>query len=144
MSRTNTTSPVSNAYFPSVDRSLPRSAQQATGFSATIDRPRAEAERREVPGLIRVGAQVAESFGPAGAIVGGIADLVDGGSGASDPRSAQMDAMWDMQRESQAFNLEYLALQESIQAENRNFTTVSNLLKARHETSKAAIQNIRA
>jgi hypothetical protein len=51
--------------------------------------------------------------------------------------------MWEMQRESQAFNLEYLALQESMQSENRRFTTMSNLMKARHDTSKAAIGNIR-
>jgi hypothetical protein len=37
---------------------------------------------------------------------------------------------------------ELLALQLQIQQENREFTTVSNVLKVRHDTSKAAIQNI--
>jgi hypothetical protein len=37
---------------------------------------------------------------------------------------------------------ELIALQLQIQQENREFTTVSNVLKVRHDTAKAAIQNI--
>ena len=55
----------------------------------------------------------------------------------------QLDRMWEMQRENQAFNLEYLEMQTSIQAENRRFTTVSNLMKAHHDTAKAAINNMK-
>ncbi|MEB2310317.1 MAG: hypothetical protein OZ921_07305 [Sorangiineae bacterium] len=40
-------------------------------------------------------------------------------------------------------NLYYLQLQERMQAENRAYTTVSNVLKARHDTVKNAISNIR-
>jgi hypothetical protein len=40
-------------------------------------------------------------------------------------------------------NLYFLGLQERISQENRNFTAVSNVLKARHETVKNAIGNIR-
>jgi hypothetical protein len=40
-------------------------------------------------------------------------------------------------------NLYFLGLQERISQENRAFTTVSNVLKARHETVKNAIGNIR-
>ncbi len=32
---------------------------------------------------------------------------------------------------------------EAMQSENRRFTTMSNLLKARHDTAKSAISNIR-
>jgi hypothetical protein len=49
-----------------------------------------------------------------------------------------------MQRESQAFNLQLLALQEEVQQENRRFSTVSNVLRARHDTAKAAISNVRS
>src|SRR5690606_13482343 len=40
-------------------------------------------------------------------------------------------------------NLYFLQLQERISQENRAYTTVSNVLKARHETVKNAIGNIR-
>ena len=40
-------------------------------------------------------------------------------------------------------NLYFLGLQERISQENRAFTAVSNVLKARHETVKNAIGNIR-
>lgn len=72
--------------------------------------------------------------GPAGSLV----RLATGGGG-----NPQLDGMWEMQREQQAFNLEYLALQQSIQSENRQFSTMTNLLKAQHDTAKAAVSNIR-
>jgi hypothetical protein len=45
--------------------------------------------------------------------------------------------------QSQAFNLYYLQLQEQLSAENRAYTAMSNVLKARHDTIKNAIGNIR-
>jgi hypothetical protein len=55
-----------------------------------------------------------------------------------------MNEVRDMQEQSQSFNLQFLALQEEVQQENRKFTTVSNVLKAKHETAKGAIGNIRS
>lgn len=52
--------------------------------------------------------------------------------------------MHAMQKESQVFNLQLLQLQENIQNENRHFTTVSNVLRASHDTAKAAISNVRS
>lgn len=62
------------------------------------------------------------------------------------PGSDQSDlaTMHSMQRESQAFNLQLLELQEEVQQENRRFTTVSNVLRAKHDTAKAAVSNIRS
>ncbi|MCC6216938.1 MAG: hypothetical protein IT376_18915 [Polyangiaceae bacterium] len=40
-------------------------------------------------------------------------------------------------------NLYYLELQERISAENRQYTALSNVLKARHDTVKNAIANLR-
>lgn len=40
-------------------------------------------------------------------------------------------------------NLYYLALQQRISAESQQYTTMSNVLKARHDTVKNAIGNIR-
>lgn len=45
--------------------------------------------------------------------------------------------------QSQAFNLYYLQLQEQLASENRSYTAMSNVLKARHDTVKNAIGNIR-
>jgi hypothetical protein len=62
--------------------------------------------------------------------------------GGSD--STDMAAMQAMQRESQVFNMQLLELQEEVQQENRRFTTVSNVLRAKHDTAKAAVSNIRS
>ena len=48
-----------------------------------------------------------------------------------------------MQEEGQLMNLEYLKIQESLSRSNRIFNTLSNILKARHETTRTAINNIR-
>lgn len=45
--------------------------------------------------------------------------------------------------QSQEMNLYYLQLQEQVNAQNRSFTTMSNVMKAEHETVKTAIGNIR-
>jgi hypothetical protein len=47
-----------------------------------------------------------------------------------------------LQRESQAYNLQLLELQEEVQQENRRFSTVSNVLRAKHDTAHAAINNV--
>jgi len=64
----------------------------------------------------------------------------------SSPGSDQSDlaTMQAMQRESQVFNVQLLELQEDVQQENRRFSTVSNVLRAKHDTAKAAVSNIRA
>ncbi len=58
--------------------------------------------------------------------------------------SADIAAMHSMQRESQAFNMQLLGLQEEVQQENRRFTTLSNVMRAKHDTAKAALSNIRS
>ena len=40
-------------------------------------------------------------------------------------------------------NPQYLALQNEVQKESRQFTTLSNVMKTKHDTAKNAIQNIR-
>ncbi len=65
----------------------------------------------------------------------------DSAAGALNPELAQMHAM---QRESQRFNLQLLELQEVVQKENRRFTVLSNVVRARHDTAKAAVSNIRS
>lgn len=49
----------------------------------------------------------------------------------------------EMNRESQAFSAMYLRMQSDMQQESREFNAVSNIIKVRHDSAKAAINNIR-
>jgi hypothetical protein len=49
----------------------------------------------------------------------------------------------DSLAQAQEMNLYYLQIQEQVNAQNRTFTTLSNVLKAEHDTVKTAIGNIR-
>lgn len=86
---------------------------------------------------------------PGGRAVGvaaeGVSRLV-GGSSHDLPgaQSDQMEQMFEMQKQSQAFNLQYLELQNELQEDNRRFSTLSNLMKVRHDTAKSAINNMHA
>ena len=65
--------------------------------------------------------------------------------GAAPPQgsSSDIDQMWALQEAGVRSNLEVLRLQESISRDNRVFSTLSNVMKARHETARTAIGNIR-
>jgi hypothetical protein len=79
-------------------------------------------------------------------VVDGIAGQPSGGPGAATAGPASGDAYLDkvqlMQKESQLFNVQLLQLQEEVQAENRRFTTLSNVCRARHDTASACVKNI--
>jgi len=47
-----------------------------------------------------------------------------------------------LQQQAQTFNLQYLQLQEGMQRESREFTALSNVMKVKHDSARAAIQNI--
>lgn len=66
------------------------------------------------------------------------------GESLGGPGGGEMDRMFAMQRESQAFNLQLLALQQEVQDENRRFSTLTNVLRAKHDTAKAAVGNVRS
>jgi len=54
-----------------------------------------------------------------------------------------MMATQQMQEMNQTFNLQYLQLQEKMQAENRQYTALSNVMKAKHDTAKNALSNLK-
>jgi len=62
----------------------------------------------------------------------------------SGSQSEKFDQMWEMQRQNQVYNMQYMQLQQAAQAQNRQFKTLSNLMKVRHDTAKSAINNMRA
>lgn len=54
-----------------------------------------------------------------------------------------LDSVAALQRQNQQWTAQYLALQEDMQRESREYNAVSNILKVRHESAKTAINNIR-
>jgi hypothetical protein len=89
------------------------------------------------------GVETATRSLPGGAVVsaaiGGIESAVGGGAGGA----AGAGSMDDVLTRSAMNQLELLELQARMQDENARFTTLSNVLKAEHETAKTAIGNIR-
>jgi hypothetical protein len=89
------------------------------------------------PGSAQAGAAPARSLAPEGAAgtagAGGTA-VPGGGEGGNLEATLQQSA---------SQNLYFIEIQERISAESRNYSTISNVLKARHDTVKNAIGNIR-
>ena len=54
-----------------------------------------------------------------------------------------MEAQRLMNAEGQKFNVAYLTLQNEMQKESREHNAISNIMKVRHDSAKAAINNIR-
>lgn len=67
-----------------------------------------------------------------------------GGTGAGGPGAAGGEGGIESSlAQSQDMNMYYLQIQEQVNAQNRTFSTLSNVLKAEHDTVKTAIGNIR-
>ena len=75
--------------------------------------------------------------GPGGVGIGG---GVGGVGGVGTPQDGGVESSL---AQAQEMNLYYLQIQEQVNAQNRTFTTLSNVLKAEHDTVKTAIGNIR-
>src|SRR6476646_2756074 len=69
--------------------------------------------------------------------------LVDKFAKAIGSQADLLQATKNMQEAQMSFNLQYRQLQRQMQNENRTFTSVSNVLKTRHDTAKNSISNIR-
>ena len=87
-------------------------------------------------GALRPGARQAPAAGASGLPVSSGASSAGLGGGDI------MEATRAMQLESQNLNLQYLQLQEAMQRENREFSALSNVMKVKHDTAKAAINNV--
>ncbi len=95
--------------------------------------------------------EVAAPFVPAGTVVSAAVRSVSGAAagaaagsptGAAGSESDLLAATRALQQQNPSFNLEYLQLQEGLQRENREFTTLSNIMKVKHDSAKNSIQNI--
>ena len=56
------------------------------------------------------------------------------------PGAEDLEALGEM---NQSFSLQYLQLQQNMQAQNREFNLLSNIMKTKHDTAKNAINNVR-
>ena len=92
-------------------------------------------------------AGVGSSGGGAGTVGGApassAASTAAEGPGAGGLPGAPATSVEGQLAASQDMNLYYLQLQEAMSAENRSYSACSNVLKARHDTVKNAIGNIR-
>ena len=103
-----------------------------------------------VPGAPMVSAAVASVSavvsGPGASVRGAAAGPVGQGGGQGGGQGEQWDllaAQKEMQAEGAKMNLAYMELQNQMQAESRAHNAVSNIMKVRHDSAKAAINNIR-
>ena len=87
-----------------------------------------------VTGAQATGTSLAGALGTPGGTPSGTGTGAAGGDAAGIESALQ---------QSQDMNIYYLRVQESVNAQNRQFTTLSNVLKAEHDTVKTAIGNIR-
>lgn len=134
---TFSTTPVQLA--PSVQRTA-----EPSRFDAAMD----GAARGAASGLA-ASVALAAPFVPGGPVLAGA--IRGAVAGAAPPAPAGigggaggdiLEATRALQMQGQAFNLQYLQLQESLQQESREFQALSNVMKVKHDSAKAAIGNI--
>lgn len=93
---------------------------------------------------VRSGATGAASAeGPGGAAAGAAGAGVGAGGAGSLAGAGTEGGLEGSLAQAQEMNLYYLQIQETVNAQNRSFTALSNVLKAEHDTVKTAIGNIR-
>jgi len=80
--------------------------------------------------------------GPGGTGSSGIASPTASGSGSASSEASSDASLQASMAQSQQMNLYYLQVQEQVNAQNRTFTALSNVLEVEHSTAKAAISNI--
>ena len=136
---------------PTASRVTPppaRPFKQVMDASATAVVGGAESAVRRLPG----GPILAAAFrGPPGSSVGttgGTTARAEGPTGTAGvdgtvPSGGSEGSMDQMLQQNADMNMYYLEIQERISAESRAYTTLSNVLKTRHDTVKNAIGNIR-
>lgn len=128
--------------------------RQALSDSASVVLGGLEAVAGAVPGGSIVTAAVrgaGASAGGAAGGVGGASSALSEGGGSAGGESAETPASGAAANssvegalaQSADQNMYFLKIQEQLQSENRRYSALSNILKARHETVKNAIGNIR-
>ncbi len=65
------------------------------------------------------------------------------GGGVTGQTGDMMSQMQQFSEMNMSFNMQYLALQQKMQSDNRQFTSLSNIMKTKHDAAKNAINNVR-
>lgn len=95
-------------------------------------------------GVLLAGVESATSALPGGAVVtAAVRGATSRAISSSEDDATAATSLEDVLGRQSVSQMEYLMLQQRIQEENRRYTTLSNVLKAQHETAKTAIGNIR-
>ncbi len=95
--------------------------------------------------LLLSGAEVATHVVAGPALAAAVHDARAGATGALGASGGSAPAdLSSMVQDGQASNMQLLALQQQIQNETQQFSTVSNVMRAKYDTAKAAVSNIRA
>lgn len=97
---------------------------------------------RDGAGTLLDGVERAAGSLPGGAVVSAVTGALTSASGAGSSGTST-GGMDDVLSRSALQQMELLELQQRMQDENQRFSTLSNVLKAEHETAKTAIGNIR-
>ena len=84
-----------------------------------------------------------------GGILGGALNIVAPGAGSIiggfiNRGSADFSNMHSMLQQQQLQSMQMLAIQNRVQTQTQEFTTVSNLLKARHDGEMSAVHNFKS
>ncbi|AKQ64350.1 hypothetical protein A176_001262 [Myxococcus hansupus] len=110
-----------------------------------------------VGGMIPAGPIVSAAISSTKTVVSAVAPKAHAGgmpaaadTGGTSGAGAGNQEAWDLYEaqkmlaaEGQKFNMAYLSLQNEMQKESREHNAVSNIMKVRHDSAKAAINNIR-
>ncbi len=112
-----------------------RRFREALGDGARLLLGGVESAARALPG----GSLVAAAIGGTGRLASTAASAEPSSGGLGSAEALGGEALLGSSNDAMAL----IALQQQMQDENRRYTTLSNVLKARHETAKNAIGNIR-
>jgi hypothetical protein len=93
--------------------------------------------------LLLSGAEVATHVVAGPVMAAAVHDARVGATGAMGGSGNPGDVQ-SLVNDGQASNLQLLALQQQIQNDSQQFSTLSNVMRARFDTAKAAVSNIRA
>ncbi|MGI5863312.1 MAG: hypothetical protein ACOX6T_14825 [Myxococcales bacterium] len=142
---------------PALDRQTPQTdfgAMFARGLSSSAG-VMAGVASAMVPGGAVISAAVGEAtamsrtasssaVGGGSGVLGSV-NVQTQGAGASSGSSGadSLQQQRELMEANQRWTVQYLALQNQMQQESREFNTISNILKVRHEAAKTAINNIR-
>ncbi len=126
------------------DASAAQRFREGLANSAHIVLGGVEAAASVVPGASVVSAAVRDALGSNATSVGSSTAALTATTGSPESPTASTDAAVSSLGLSGADqNMQFLRMQEQLQSENRRYSALSNAMKARHETAKNSINNIR-